>query len=123
MVGMIFDIKEFALHDGGGIRTTVFLKGCPLRCKWCHNPEGLSPSPEVFVSAGSCLHCGKCDVPDCKLFPSRIMASIVYVATAPAKRSFSVFLPVNTGIARHVSINSLYKLSIASVNSSASSAV
>ncbi|MBQ2734827.1 MAG: 4Fe-4S cluster-binding domain-containing protein, partial [Clostridia bacterium] len=40
MKGLIFDIKEFAVHDGAGIRTTVFLKGCPLRCVWCHNPEG-----------------------------------------------------------------------------------
>ena len=39
--GLVFDIKRFAVHDGAGIRTTVFLKGCPLRCKWCQNPEGL----------------------------------------------------------------------------------
>ena len=43
--GVIFDIKGFALNDGPGIRTTVFHKGCPLRCLWCHNPEGLSPEP------------------------------------------------------------------------------
>jgi pyruvate formate lyase activating enzyme len=49
--GTIFDIKEFALHDGPGIRTTVFLKGCPLRCPWCHNPEGLSPEPQILHSA------------------------------------------------------------------------
>ena len=64
--GIIFDIKEFSVYDGPGVRSTVFLKGCPLRCKWCHNPEGLSPSPEVFVSAGSCLGCGKCKIPDCE---------------------------------------------------------
>jgi pyruvate formate lyase activating enzyme len=48
--GIVFDIQEFAVHDGPGIRTTVFLKGCPLRCSWCHNPEGLSPEPQVMRS-------------------------------------------------------------------------
>ncbi len=48
MNGMIFDIGKFALHDGPGIRTTVFLKGCPLRCLWCHNPESQSCRPEIF---------------------------------------------------------------------------
>ncbi|MBN2449845.1 MAG: radical SAM protein [Lentisphaeria bacterium] len=52
MTGTVFDIKEFALFDGPGIRTTVFLKGCPLRCAWCHNPEGLAPGPEPMVGAG-----------------------------------------------------------------------
>lgn len=63
MIGMIFDIKEFALHDGGGIRTTVFLKGCPLRCSWCHNPEGLSPRRELYLKQKGCLHCGLCQHP------------------------------------------------------------
>jgi pyruvate formate lyase activating enzyme len=48
--GVVFDIKEFAVHDGPGIRTTVFLKGCSLRCAWCQNPEGLSPEPEAMRS-------------------------------------------------------------------------
>ncbi len=48
--GIIFDIKEFAVHDGPGIRTTVFLKGCPLRCTWCQNPEGISTEPQVLHS-------------------------------------------------------------------------
>jgi pyruvate formate lyase activating enzyme len=58
--GLIFDIKEFAVFDGPGIRTTVFFKGCPLRCTWCHNPEGLSFERQLMVSGASCTHCGKC---------------------------------------------------------------
>ena len=46
--GMVFDIKEFAIHDGPGIRVTIFLKGCSLRCSWCHNPEGLLPEPQII---------------------------------------------------------------------------
>jgi pyruvate formate lyase activating enzyme len=53
--GTIFDIKKFAIHDGPGIRTTVFFKGCPLRCQWCHNPEGIAPQREIMVFAGRCL--------------------------------------------------------------------
>ena len=59
--GTVFDIKEFAVFDGPGIRTTVFMKGCPLRCQWCHNPEGLSPEPQLMVSAAACIHCGACE--------------------------------------------------------------
>jgi pyruvate formate lyase activating enzyme len=58
--GLVFDIKQFAVFDGPGIRTTVFMKGCPLRCQWCHNPEGISFRPELMVSRHSCIHCGKC---------------------------------------------------------------
>ena len=60
MTGVVFDIKEFAVFDGPGIRTTVFMKGCPLRCQWCHNPEGLSPEPQLTVSPNGCRHCGEC---------------------------------------------------------------
>lgn len=70
--GIIFDIKEFALSDGPGVRTTVFFKGCPLRCAWCHNPEGLSPEPELYRGTGACLACGRCQRPcthpDCRPF-------------------------------------------------------
>ena len=52
MTGRIFDIKEFAINDGPGIRVTVFLKGCPLRCRWCHNPEGLDFAPEMNNKTG-----------------------------------------------------------------------
>lgn len=60
MKGTIFDIKQMAVFDGPGIRTTVFLKGCPLRCQWCHNPEGLSFEPQMMVSGNGCIKCGKC---------------------------------------------------------------
>lgn len=65
MNGMIFDIKDFALHDGPGPRVTVFMKGCPLRCKWCHNPEGLVRSPQLMVKHNLCTGCGRCRN-DCK---------------------------------------------------------
>ena len=58
--GVIFDIKVFSVFDGPGIRQTVFFKGCPLRCSWCHNPEGLSAAPQLMVSPGACISCGKC---------------------------------------------------------------
>lgn len=60
MTGTVFDIKEFAIYDGPGVRQTVFFKGCPLRCVWCHNPEGLRPEPELGVSVTACLRCGGC---------------------------------------------------------------
>ena len=71
-MGIIFDIKEFAVHDGSGLRTTVFFKGCPLRCVWCHNPEGLTNNPQLFVRENSCKHCGlclkPCKHPECQPF-------------------------------------------------------
>ena len=60
MKATIFEVKRFAVHDGDGIRTTVFLKGCPLRCRWCHNPEGISPSPELAFYGHKCIGCGEC---------------------------------------------------------------
>ncbi|MBN1259792.1 MAG: glycyl-radical enzyme activating protein [Anaerolineae bacterium] len=58
--GLVFDIKKFSLHDGPGIRTTVFLKGCPLRCVWCHNPESQLRDPQVMVRTSRCVGCGAC---------------------------------------------------------------
>jgi pyruvate formate lyase activating enzyme len=61
MKGIIFNIEEFAVHDGPGIRKLVFFKGCPLKCTWCHNPEGVSFKKELMVSYAACIHCGKCE--------------------------------------------------------------
>jgi len=58
--GLITDIKKFAIHDGPGIRTTVFLKGCPLRCLWCHNPETQSDEPVLAYYVTNCIGCGQC---------------------------------------------------------------
>ena len=58
--GIVFDIKKFSLHDGPGIRTTVFLKGCPLTCVWCHNPEGIAPGAEIHFFQKRCIACGDC---------------------------------------------------------------
>ncbi|MBN1686526.1 MAG: glycyl-radical enzyme activating protein [Spirochaetales bacterium] len=58
--GLVFDIKRFAVHDGPGVRTTVFLKGCGLSCIWCHNPESINPEPELIVLPKKCIGCGAC---------------------------------------------------------------
>lgn len=60
ITGVVFRIERFAVHDGPGIRTTVFLKGCPLRCWWCHSPESQSPDPEVLIHPDRCARCGTC---------------------------------------------------------------
>ena len=58
--GCVFDVKRYAIHDGPGIRTTVFLKGCPLRCPWCHNPESWKATPEMSLRQSRCVRCGRC---------------------------------------------------------------
>ena len=60
MTGVVFNIQRFSVHDGPGIRTTVFLKGCPLRCLWCHNPEGLSRETDIEYIPVKCIGCGRC---------------------------------------------------------------
>lgn len=64
ITGTVFNIQRFSLHDGPGIRTTVFLKGCNIRCAWCHNPESFSPKPQLSINFSKCTSCGSC-VPEC----------------------------------------------------------
>ena len=59
-MALIFDIKRYALHDGPGIRTTLFLKGCPLRCVWCHNPESWSSAKQRLYKQAKCIGCSSC---------------------------------------------------------------
>lgn len=56
----VFNIMKYSIHDGPGIRTTVFLKGCPLSCRWCHNPEGINISPQTVFYPNKCIKCGNC---------------------------------------------------------------
>ena len=60
MQAFVFNIQKYSLHDGDGIRTTVFFKGCPLTCTWCHNPEGQSPNPQIVFYPEKCRNCGHC---------------------------------------------------------------
>ena len=70
--GIVFNIEELTVHDGDGVRVTVFMKGCPLRCSWCHNPEGLKAQPELLYKRVRCAGCGECqkgcEHEDCKPF-------------------------------------------------------
>lgn len=59
-MGIVFSVEEFSVYDGPGIRTSVFLKGCPLRCSWCHNPEGQRAEPEIVRGPNGCIGCGNC---------------------------------------------------------------
>ena len=61
MTGCVFSVEEFSVYDGPGIRTSVFLKGCPLSCSWCHNPEGQQSETEIVRSPNGCTECGKCE--------------------------------------------------------------
>lgn len=60
ITGTIFDVKKFSIHDGPGIRTTIFFKGCPLSCWWCHNPESQAMEPELMYWPSRCIRCGAC---------------------------------------------------------------
>jgi len=86
---VIFNIMRYSVHDGPGIRTTVFFKGCPLSCKWCHNPESISPAPQQIFDEAKCIKCGRCD--NC---PSGARETIGYeISLAGLMREISADLP------------------------------
>jgi len=76
--GIIFDIKRFAIHDGEGIRTTVFIKGCPLRCPWCHNPEGRKRTLDLMWFSSLCVRCGSC-IKACNQEALRLVADKIVI--------------------------------------------
>jgi pyruvate formate lyase activating enzyme len=83
-MGIITNIQKFASNDGPGIRTTVFLKGCRLNCKWCHNPEGVRHFPEVFHFWPNCINCGNCRA----VCPADAMSEIRKTPTYPDQRGW-----------------------------------
>ena len=80
MLGKVFEVKRFAVHDGDGIRTTIFLKGCSLKCVWCHNPESLSPKVELAFLEHKCQNCGYCaTVCTCHKMENHVSAKVTTI--------------------------------------------
>ena len=84
MIGTVFDIQRFSIHDGPGIRTTVFLKGCTLRCVWCHNPESQLSQPQLAFYTHKCISCGRCENICKKAFTSDCTACGKCAESCPA---------------------------------------
>jgi len=89
--GVVFDVQRYSLHDGPGLRTSIFFKGCPLRCPWCSNPEAQGREPELAVYAQNCIRCGQFEVPCPTLWAAKAGAgasdpSIELVVSARARR-------------------------------------
>ena len=106
--GLIFDLREFTVHDGPGGRLTVFLKGCPLSCTWCQNPEGQSPYPELMARTTACTGCGSCrketDTEDYRRYgrsPSLCPAGLLHISGewVTARELLSRILPMKEMLA------------------------
>lgn len=104
----IFNIQHFSLHDGPGIRTAVFMKGCPLRCYWCHNPESFIPHPQIQFFAAKCTSCGQCGkiCPNAHSGTSALFTAGCTLCGDCAKSCWSGAL---TETGREISLDELYR--------------
>ncbi|MDI6778990.1 MAG: 4Fe-4S cluster-binding domain-containing protein [Bacteroidota bacterium] len=100
MTGTIFNIQRYSVNDGPGIRTTVFLKGCPLHCKWCYNPESISPNKEVILREDRCIRCGDCFV-TCEQHAVRRESASNAVAVSMSANN-TIFIRQLTRLATHL---------------------
>ena len=81
---VVFNVMRYSIHDGPGIRTTIFFKGCPMSCKWCHNPESIDPQPQNVFNSQKCINCGYCDdKADAKNCPTDAKETIGYEISIP----------------------------------------
>lgn len=115
--GLVFDVRRFSVHDGPGIRTSFFLKGCPLSCPWCHNPEGIPFGAELLARPERCVSCGAC----AEACPSRLEAACVScgacAAACPsgARELVGVPLTVDDVVARALADEGYYDESLGGV--------
>lgn len=75
--GVVFDIQKFSVNDGPGVRTAVFMKGCQMRCVWCHNPESLSAQKQLAFNADKCVSCRRCE----QVCPNNVHSLMLKVTT------------------------------------------
>ncbi len=105
LTGRIFSIQEFSVYDGPGIRTSVFLKGCPLKCSWCHNPEGQSFDKQILRSPNGCINCASCE----KYATKNADGSICYTKESIKNCPKALLRESGEDIEAHTLCNSLIK--------------
>jgi len=86
--GLVFSIQRYSIQDGPGIRTTVFLKGCPLKCQWCSNPESQNPDPEIMARGIKCQGCGTC-IEACENGAITLQEGVVHIDRSLCQRCMS----------------------------------